>query len=235
MNRSHRVKPWSLAMRSVFLTAALLLCVSAKLAALEIEDTSIKVSGPELVVDVSIDSLFSDDVVERLNKGMPATLVITADLWRDRSKWFDHMVATGSATYRMRYDVWSDRYEIQRDDGDVRTIGSLDSLTRFLGQVQRITVTDAARLNPEHRYYAVLSAYLRPLTLEDIEDVEKYLGRSTRGGPSLGSVVKLPNALMGFLFAVSGLEDEVATDRTGVFRVPEEVRRRAEQLRARED
>jgi hypothetical protein len=223
-NRPNRARLRWFSIPIVFTCGALLLAWCTPLYALVVEDATVKVSGSYLVVDVSIDSLFSDEVAERLRKGMPATLVITVDLWRDRSKWFDHMVATRTATYRMRYDIWSDRYEIQRDEGDVRIISNLDSLSLYLERPQRIAVTDGMSLNPEHKYYAALSAYLRPLTLEDIEDVEKYLGRSTRGGPSLGSVVRLPDALMGFLFAVSGFEDEVATHRTGVFRVPESVR-----------
>lgn len=220
--------------RVLLLTGALLLSLSAAVPALEIEDTSVKVSGPELVVDVVIDSLFGDEVVERLHKGMPATLILTVDLWRDRSNWFDHLVATSTTTFRMRYDIWSGRYEIQRNEGDLRVIEGLDTLRLLLQRRLRVPVADVTRLHSEHRYYAAVSAYLRPLTLDDIEDVEQYLGRGARSGPSLGSVIRLPDALIGLLFAVSGFEDEVATDRTAVFRVPERLRQRAAEIENRE-
>jgi hypothetical protein len=217
-------KSWKPTLQRILFACALLLASAPAAFALEIEDTAVRISGDYLVVYVSVESLFSEEVAERLEKGMPATLEITADLWRDRSNWFDHMVATRTAIYRMRYDVWSDHYEIQRDESDVHTLSTIDTLTMLLERPQRVTVTEAARLNPEHRYYVALNVYLKPLTLEDVEDVEKYLGRTTRETPSLGSVAKLPTALVSLMMAVSGFEDEAASAKTRLFRVPESVR-----------
>jgi hypothetical protein len=215
--------------RGILLAGVLLVATATATPALEIQDAELKISGGHLVVDVSIANLFRDEVGNRLRQGMPATLVLTTDLWRDRSRWFDHMVATRTATYRVRYNVWSDQFELRRDEEDVQSLGNLDSLVLFFARPQRVMITEAARLNPDHRYYAALTAYLRPLTLKDLEDVEKYLGRSTGESPSLGSVAKLPSALVSFLIAVSGFEDEAATHRTRVFRVPESVSRPQEE------
>ena len=52
-----------------------------------------------------------------VGEGIPATLILVVDLWRDRSGWWDALVHTEVYTYRYRRDLWWGTYEVVKPDG----------------------------------------------------------------------------------------------------------------------
>src|SRR5690348_16417054 len=59
--------------------------------------------GEWAVVDARLDDLFEDRVVQSLERGMPATIQVHAELWRKRGLWFDALENTFDASVRVRY------------------------------------------------------------------------------------------------------------------------------------
>jgi hypothetical protein len=85
----------------------------------------------------------------------------------------------------------------------------------------RVRVLPLQRLAAADRYYVIVTAAVKPLTVEDLEAVEKWLsGEAKRSGkPGPGSIAKLPNYLVNVLANLSGFGDEVARWRSGDFHV----------------
>jgi hypothetical protein len=173
---------------------------------------------------VSLGGFWSDRVRGSLERGMPATLMITADLWRHRSGWFDPMIASRSVVFRLRYDAWREDYILQRDLEPVRHLPSLEAVGEALAEPVRLALAERREVEPRRRHYVVVNASLRPLTPEGMREVERFLTAQIRGtgdsGAGLQSIARLPSSLLSVLAALSGLGDEVAVQRTPVFVLP---------------
>jgi hypothetical protein len=193
---------------------------------IDVRDARVFLVGDTLAVEVRLDGFWSPRVRGSLERGMPATLVVTADLWRDRSGWFDRMVASRSVVYRVRYDAWREDYVLQRNLEAPHHLPSLAAAGAALSQPLRLAAAEAREVEPRRRHYVVITASLRPLTPEGVREVERFLSSQLRnsggsdGGGGLESIAHLPSSLLSMLAALSGLGDEIATYRTPVFVLP---------------
>ncbi len=195
---------------------------------LDIRQARVVMAGDSLAVEVSLGGLWSPRVEESLERGMPATILVTADLWRDRAAWFDRLEATRSVIFRVRYDAWRGDYAFRRGVEPVQHADSLSRLAAALSRPVRLAVAGARSLKGGRRYYVVVTASLRPVTPEGVREVERVLSSQLRGPGASGaagsgsvSIARLPSSLLSVLAALSGLGDEIAVHRTPVFVVPE--------------
>jgi hypothetical protein len=194
---------------------------------LDIRSARVFLVGDTLSVGVKLGGFFSDRVGGSLERGMPATLLVTADLWRDRAGWFDRLEATRSVLWRVRYDAWRGDYDLRRGAEPVLHADSLGAVAALLSRPLRLPVARARDLPPGHRYYVVVTASLRPLTPEGVREVEQFLSTQLRssggagaGGSGSVSIGRLPSSLLSALAALSGLGDEMVVHRTPAFVLP---------------
>jgi hypothetical protein len=208
------------------ITRALLFAVGgcaalAPAAALAVEIVGVRVTRLENHVAVALGhvQLLSPRVRESMERGMPATVRLTVDLWRDRPGWFDQHVRSEHAETRVGRNAWSDEYQMRRQAGPVLTLIDLDEVERELDRPTRVRLLPVSELSAGERYYAIVRVEVKPLSVEDIEEVERWLsGEAKRiGKPGPGSIAQLPYYVIRLLANLSGLGDETATFRTGSF------------------
>ena len=151
-------------------------------------------------------------VTESLARGMPATLVLHAELWRERRAWFDRLVSSADASVRIRYEVWSDTYLLERIGADPIVVGSVDSVATVLERPWVMAVGRVGELTTRSRYYVVLTATLRPLTVEDLEEVEGWLSGEVGSGKKsgFGVVTEIPRSVFDAVRNVAGFGDQKA-------------------------
>lgn len=196
---------------------------AGRVESLSVSGARVVLSGDRLGVEVMLGGLFSPRVSETLERGLPASLVVTADLWRDRAGWFDRLESTHSVLYRIRYDAWREDFDLQRG---IEPVAHLDSLTTVAGQLSQpihILLADLEALHPGERYYAVISSSLRLLSSEGLREIEEFLAQRGAGGRRSGppaAVVRLPRSILSVLAALTGLSAEMATYRTPYFQLP---------------
>jgi len=193
---------------------------------LDVTGARVFLTGDTLAAEVRLGGFWSPRVRGSLERGMPATLMVTVDLWRHRSGWFDRMVATRSVLYRVRYDAWREDYVVQRNLEPPLHLPTLAAVGEALSRPLRLAAAEAHAVEPGRRHYAVVTASLRPLTPEGVREVERFLSSQLRssggaeGGGGLESIARLPTSLLSVLAALSGLGDEIAVHRTPVFVLP---------------
>lgn len=161
-------------------------------------------------VNVRLEDPFEARVEESLQRGMPATLQIHAEVWRRRTAWFDRLERTFDASVRLRYDVWDDAFRIERAAAPAQEFGSLDSLERALERPLAVPVARVASLQPQGRYYVVVSMTLKPLNVEDVEEVEGWLSGEVKDkgrGGGLGVITQLPRSLFDAVRNFTGFGD----------------------------
>jgi hypothetical protein len=157
-------------------------------------------------------SVLNSRIAESLGRGMPATLQLHAELWRDRRGWFDRMESSADAAVRIRYDVWEDHFLIERIGAEPIVVGSVDSVAAVLQRPWVMSVARIGQLNATSRYYVVLVGTLRPLTLEDLQEVEGWLSGEVGSGRKSGVSVlaEIPLSLFEAVRNVAGFGDQKA-------------------------
>ena len=179
-------------------------------------------SAGYLWADLHLQDLFPARVEESLGRGMPATLQFHAELWRRRTAWFDRMEGSFDAELRMRYDVWTKQYIVERRGAPPDTYDGLDSLRAALLKPIAVRVAGTQRLQPDVRYYVVVTATLRPLNVEDVEEVEGWLSgeAQTKAHSGFGVITELPRSLFDTVRNVAGFGDIRARATSRDFELP---------------
>ncbi len=164
----------------------------------------------QLWVELRIEEPIEPRVASSLGRGMPATLTLHAELWRRRNGWFDRMERAVEATFRMRYDVWGDHWRLDRPGAPPLTVKTLDSLQAALERTLVLPVASLARIGPEVPCYVVVSASLRPLNIEDVEEVEGWLSGEVRDKKrsGFGVLTALPRSLFDAARNFAGFGDD---------------------------
>jgi hypothetical protein len=210
-------------LKALFLIAALGagLLLADTAGAVEVMGTALARSGDWMTVTLRVDKAFSDRIAQSLDRGMPVTVVVTVDVWQDRTGWFDKLEGEQTIVLRGFRNAWSDDFTLRRGRDPDKTILDRPALEQEIARPMRVRVLPVAKLGAAERHYAIVTASVKPLTVEDLEAVEKWLsGEAKRSGkPGPGSIAKLPSYLVNVLANLSGFGDEVARWRSVNFHV----------------
>lgn len=179
-----------------------------------------------VMVEARPEKALSPRVAESLARGMPATLQLHAELWRDRRGWFDRLEGSADASVRIRYEVWSDTYRIDRIGAEPIVVSSVDSVAAVLQRPWLMPVGRVGQLSAGSRYYIQLTATLRPLTVEDLEEVEGWLSGEVGNGKEsgFGVVTEIPRSIFDAVRNVAGFGDQKARAMSEEF-TPDELSR----------
>ena len=167
-------------------------------------------SEQRLWVELQIEDVIEPRVEASLQRGMPATLTLRAELWRRRNGWFDRLERTAHSTTRIRRDVANENWRIERQGSPPLVVPTLDSLRQVLEMNTTVPVGPLERLGTEAPCYVVVSASLQPLKLEDVEEVEDWLSGEvkSKGSSPFGILTGLPRSLFDAARNFAGFGDE---------------------------
>jgi len=191
--------------------------------ALDLALESPRVRNDTIWVDVRISNPFSARIEESLLRGMPATLLLHAEMWHRRTMWFDRVESILDAELRIRYEVWSHEFFIERHGAPPVTVGTLDSLTLALGRPLALPVGRLRSENAGGRHFVVVTAILKPLSVEDVAEVENWLSgeveNQRRSG--FGLITQVPAALFDTVRNLAGFGDDRVRAISQDFTLPE--------------
>jgi hypothetical protein len=186
-----------------------LLVVPLPAHALDVAVDSPRERGGYVYCDAHLHELFEPRIRESLARGMPATLSLRAELWRRRRGWFDRLETSYETAVRIRYEVWSEQYRIDRPAGEGDLVPSLEEADHLLSRPWALPVGRIGQFQPQGSYYVVVSAVLKPLSVEDVQEVEGWLSGEveTQRRAGLGVVTELPRALFDAVRNFAGFGD----------------------------
>ena len=120
--------------------------------------------------------------------------------------------------HRVVYDPWERAFHVRSGPlrGKSRLLPTLDSLESYLFSERHLPLAAAATLEPDGRYYVSVRVTIRPLTAEDLDEVEDWLSgeAKTPDGPEHG----VPGYLLGIAVNMSGLGDRTALAKSEWFK-----------------
>jgi hypothetical protein len=195
---------------TVLALSALLVLAPRSALALELALESPRIRADTVWADVRITNPFSPRIEESLLRGMPATLLLHTELWHRRSMWFDRVENTLDAELRIRYEVWSHTFFIERRGAPPVTVGTLDSLNQALARPLALPVGRLHEESAGGRHFVVVTAILKPLSVEDVAEVENWLSgeveNQRRSG--FGLITQVPAALFDTVRNLAGFGDD---------------------------
>ncbi len=162
-------------------------------------------------VSYRVETPFTPRLEETLLQGMPATVAYEVGVWKRRTFWFDKSIVALKREHKVAYVPWAKSFRVRSGTGvgaTTRSVVSIDSLKAWLFEERRLAVVPAAALDSAGTYYVTVRVTIRPVTEEDLGEVEDWLAgespdpdQTTRG---------LPRTLLGIAAGLSGLGDRTA-------------------------
>jgi hypothetical protein len=181
------------------------------------EDPGVLVAGGDSLsiwVLVQWDHPLPAFVEERLERGLPATVGVRAELQRIRAAWSDARLASGSVEMQVAKDPWGGSY-LLLDLGTTRGLDSLGAVRATLSRQKLRLAVDPEWLDGTSDYRVEVTTYVAPLTARDAREVDSWLNSQLRG---LGrGLLGIPRGLFGLVRDLSGLGEQTTTGRSARF------------------
>jgi hypothetical protein len=203
---------------AAWLAVALALLCAAPALALDVALDRPRAENGYVWVDARLSDLFAPRIEQSLTRGMPATLELHVELWRHRGGWFDRMLSSFDAPIRLHYEVGNESFWLERPGTPALPVPTLDSVRAVLSRPIALPAGKLPALQPGGRYYIAVTATLKPLTVEDVEEVEGWLsGEVDKRRSRFGFITALPRALFDAVRNVGGFGDQKARALSGEF------------------
>lgn len=178
-----------------------------------------------LAVAVVCEPLLTGERRERLHGGYPLSFVLELKLLRHDPIWPDAELFSRRAGFRITHEKWDARYTCALHDftGQVTRLElpRLEDIVLAIEDRLSATLTPAAGLDAQARYYFTIAVEYRNLTFEDVRSTEEWL----RGAAARDSVATATGAgrsadggVLGFLWDLAGLKGERREAATPKFR-----------------
>jgi len=171
-----------------------------------------------IAVTYRVENPWTPRLTETLLRGMPATVTFEVRVWKRRALWFDKLVLALKSEHRVVYSPWDQTFRVRSVSSrkKTRVVPTLDSLESYLFSEHRLPLTAIASLDGDASYYVSVRVTIRPLSAEDLDEVEDWLTGEVKNpdAPERG----MPGYLLGIAANLSGLVDRTALAKSEAFR-----------------
>ncbi|MFC1513728.1 DUF4390 domain-containing protein [candidate division KSB1 bacterium] len=160
-----------------------------------------------------ITDLFNEDILDGMKKGLTINITYNIDLWQSRSRWFDKNIMQVESFFKVGYNrfdqryVWYDTKNLER-----LTTSSFERIDNKCSYITGIALIDTSRIQPGKEYYVAIEGILEPLSVENLEEMRKWLtGEVSDLGINTNPVEspkKLSNRFLIFVKNISGFGDQ---------------------------
>jgi Domain of unknown function (DUF4390) len=190
----------------------LLLALAGAAHAFEVSLQGVYEESGVLRAEIRLRDVFDERIEASLSRGMPATLLIHAELWRSRTAWFDRLVSNADVSIKVRYEALRSRYRIERPGLPTLDFDSIDSVRTMLSRAIPMPVGRMNAVKPMSRHYVMISVTLQPMTVEDLREGEEWLSGEVEAGrdAGFGVLTSLPRSVFDALRDYAGLGDRRA-------------------------
>ena len=139
-------------------------------------------SGDMILVDADLTMNFSEDVVDALENGIPLTIAVEVQVYRERPWWRDVVIKESLQLFELRYHPLTDVHEVKNiATGERYSFNSREDAMATLGTIRGASLIEKKLIKPGNRYFVQMR------TLLDIS----YLPNALRQIASLSSAWRL--------------------------------------------
>jgi len=183
---------------------------------------SIRADSTSLVLDFRHQPILGE-VMTGLTEGLTSAFEVEVQLWKETGFWADMLLEETQLRMKLSYDIWERSFEVQSKEG--RRFVTEEKLQQLGSGLDGLHVAWLDRIVPGEQYRIVYRAWIRPMSLENVADVGKWLAGEAKGlnpgsAKKKGSPVrKIGNWMLRFMLNVTGFGDRVLTARSPGFQI----------------
>lgn len=171
-----------------------------------------------LVVDLVAEHVIDPETAHGLAEGVPATLIYEIEIWRHRPGWFDRFEGGKLLVFKVQRDAWDEVYVVRDSQGRTLGLPNLDAVRELLEHQVGVAVAPIVALSRDHAYYLNIKVALKPLTAEDVDELEGWLAGEVAPSDHSFGLLTLPKNFFGLVMDVTGFGDRNGTIRSPTFR-----------------
>jgi len=120
-----------------------------------------RVDDDVVYLNARVDYALSPEAAEAVENGVPLTMAVTIEVFRDRSWWWDKKVAVLDQRYQLLFHALSNTYIVRNlNSGSQRSFPERAAAQAALGQIEALPMLDRKLLDPKAGYWARVRAEL---------------------------------------------------------------------------
>ncbi len=131
-------------MRAIFALLCLVLLAPPAGADARITDLQVSLDGTRVLASLKLQDAFDRRLTERLDSGLPTSILYQFELHSDRKRWYDNRLEAATLEVVAMYDAVSRTYTVHsRLDGELiesRTVRDRKALETAMTQIERVPV-----------------------------------------------------------------------------------------------
>ncbi len=140
---------------------------------------TVQKKGEILVFDFDAGDLMNDQIFNGLRRGMTAAVEYQSQLCRVMPRWIDQTVHETTVRLKIHYDAWEKKYAVELGRDKVHWLDENSARSRCTMLVE-FPAGPAAKLRDGERYYITLRILLKPMSVENTEEISQWLGGEVR-------------------------------------------------------
>jgi hypothetical protein len=131
-----------------------------------VTDFTVSNSESHLLLYLSVNDCFTDEMVTAIHNGIPATFMFHVDLYQIKKAWPDKKIASHSFSHTIDYDSLKKEYRIQRNEKNIEKVTpSLGEAKTLMSEVNGFQVVVLDQLDPAASFLVKVKAKLAKKTL----------------------------------------------------------------------
>lgn len=147
-----------------FAAAAMLVAlpnVASAQAGFSVRSADTSLAGNVYVLDTLIDYQLSNQPLEALRKGVPITISLDIEVWRERRYWLSYKIATLAQRYQIQFHALTKHYLVTNLNSGVQSsVPSLQAALDAVGTIVDLPLIDMQLLSSDGSYRVRLRAKL---------------------------------------------------------------------------
>jgi hypothetical protein len=135
-----------------------------------------------LYLDIGFRDIIDDGIRNKLSRGLPTTIVLTATIQKAGST---EPLSTTTQTCRITWHVWEEAYyvEIVRPgSSQARWTTTLEGVFRRCAEAHRLLAGDATQVSPSVPLYARGTIQINPVSPEVLQQLKRWVMRPSSTG-----------------------------------------------------
>jgi hypothetical protein len=163
-----------------------------------VRQVGVSTAAGQVRITSGLRDVFSAEVRDKMRSGLPTRVLIQLTLERQGRK---KAVAYWARNVEVTYDLWEENFSIVIEDDRGRRrarVASLEEAVGIASTLWRVPVTGGAGLEPGPYRLRVL-AEANPVSKEMVENIRRWLARSSAGGGGSASAESRTNFFGSFV------------------------------------
>lgn len=158
-----KTKKKSVSAPYLFIIILYLFAIPTHLSGAQLVNIVIRNSANELMIDIKVKDVFTEDLKAALSKGIPIDIVFSVSLFEVHSFWFDQKIISKTATHQIRFDTLKKVYKIKRSWQNRGVIIEKNAIAaqRIMSEIKGLKVISLTRLEKGTQYQLRIKSDLK--------------------------------------------------------------------------